>query len=63
MKFLLDQGIDSDRLMPVGHGEDKLIITDAQISKLPQEEREAAHQINRRTVFKIVRFDYIPTEE
>ncbi len=62
VKFLLDQGIDSDRLMPVGHGEDKLIITDAQISKLPQEEREAAHQINRRTVFKIVRFDFVPSK-
>ena len=63
VNFLLDQGIASERLVPLGLGEDKLIITDAQISKLPQDEREAAHQINRRTVFKIVRFDYIPTEE
>jgi len=63
VKFLLDQGVASERLIPLGLGEDKLIITDAQISKLPQDEREAAHQINRRTVFKIVRFDYVPTEE
>lgn len=63
VKFLLDQGISSERLIPLGHGEDKLIITDAQIEKLPQEEREAAHQINRRTVFKIVRFDFVPSDE
>jgi outer membrane protein OmpA-like peptidoglycan-associated protein len=63
VNFLLDQGIASERLVPLGLGEDKLIITDAQISKLPQDEREAAHQINRRTVFKIVRFDYVPIEE
>ena len=60
VKFLLDKGIDSERLIPVGHGEDRLIITDSQISKLPAAEREDAHQINRRTVFKIVRFDYVP---
>ena len=60
VKFLLDKGIDSERLIPVGHGEDRLIITDSQISKLPADEREDAHQINRRTVFKIVRFDYVP---
>ena len=63
VNFLLDQGIASERLVPLGLGEDKLIITDAQISKLPQDEREAAHQINRRTVFKIVRFDFIPSDE
>jgi outer membrane protein OmpA-like peptidoglycan-associated protein len=63
VNFLLDQGIAGDRLVPYGHGEDKVIITDAQIAKLPESEREAAHQVNRRTVFKIIRFDYVPTEE
>jgi len=63
VKFLLDQGISVDRLVPFGHGEEKLIFTDAQIAKLPESEREDAHQVNRRTVFKIIRFDYIPTEE
>jgi len=63
VNFLLDQGIVGDRLVPYGHGEDKVIITDAQIAKLPESEREGAHQVNRRTVFKIIRFDYVPTEE
>ena len=63
VNFLLDQGIVGERLVPYGHGEDKVIITDAQIAKLPESEREGAHQVNRRTVFKIIRFDYVPTEE
>ena len=60
VNFLEDKGIASDRLVPVGHGEEILKITDAEINALPAEEREAAHGQNRRTVFKIVRFDYVP---
>jgi outer membrane protein OmpA-like peptidoglycan-associated protein len=63
VNFLVDQGISLDRLVPFGHGEDKLIVTDSQIAKMPESERENAHQVNRRTVFKIIRFDYVPTEE
>ena len=63
VKFLLDKGISVDRLVPFGHGEEMLIINDEQIAKLPASEREAAHQVNRRTVFRIIRFDYVPTEE
>jgi peptidoglycan-associated lipoprotein len=63
VNFLLDKGISADRLVPFGHGEEMLIITDAQIAKLPASEREGAHQVNRRTVFRIIRFDYVPTEE
>ncbi len=61
--FLVGKGIYADRVVAVGHGEDILKITDAQIASLPEEEREAAHGENRRTVFKIIRFDYVPTEE
>ena len=63
VNFLLDKGISQDRLVPFGYGEEMLIITDAQIAKLPASEREDAHQVNRRTVFRIIRFDYVPTEE
>ena len=63
VNFLLDKGLSADRLVPFGHGEEMLIITDAQIAKLPASEREDAHQVNRRTVFRIIRFDYVPTEE
>ena len=63
VNFLVGKGISSDRLIAVGHGEDILKISDEQIASLPEEEREAAHGENRRTVFKIIRFDYVPTEE
>ena len=61
--FLVSKGIATDRLIAVGHGEDNLKITDAQIVALPDDDREDAHKENRRTVFKIVRYDYIPTPE
>ena len=61
--FLVGKGVSADRVMAVGHGEDILKISDAHIASLPEEEREAAHGENRRTVFKIIRFDYVPTEE
>ena len=63
VNFLVEKGISSDRLIAVGHGEDILKISDEQIAALPEEEREVAHGENRRTVFKITRFDYVPTEE
>jgi outer membrane protein OmpA-like peptidoglycan-associated protein len=59
----VSKGIATDRLIAVGHGEDNLKITDAQIVALPDDDREDAHKENRRTVFKIVRYDYIPTPE
>jgi hypothetical protein len=61
--FLVGKGISADRIVPMGHGENLLKISDAQIAALPEEERDDAHGENRRTVFKIIRFDYVPTPE
>tara|TARA_B110000444_G_C18833961_1_gene594873 strand:+ start:503 stop:2473 length:1971 start_codon:yes stop_codon:yes gene_type:complete len=63
VNFLVSKGIATDRIIPVGHGEDYLKISDAVIAALPSEQREDAHKENRRTVFKIVRFDYLSTPE
>ena len=63
VNFLVEKGIAEDRIIPVGHGEDFPKITDSQIAALAEEDREAAHGQNRRTVFKIIRFDYVPSEE
>ena len=63
VNFLVEKGIAADRIIPVGHGEDFPKITDSQIAALAEEDREAAHGQNRRTVFKIIRFDYVPSEE
>ena len=49
-------------MVPVGYGEDALLISDAEINRMAAEDREMAHQRNRRTVFKIIRFDYKPGE-
>lgn len=59
--YLISKGIPAERMKPVGYGESKLRITDAQIAKLKSnEEKEAAHQKNRRTVFSVIRTDFVP---
>jgi outer membrane protein OmpA-like peptidoglycan-associated protein len=57
--YLIRSGIPDDRMTYKGHGESKLKITDKVIRSLPsEEEREAAHQENRRTVFGVQSKDY-----
>ncbi len=64
VEYLISKGIASDRMVPKGYGEELPKITDEQIAALPtNEEREAAHQKNRRTEFGILRDDYVPKEE
>lgn len=59
--YLVSRGIAPDRLVAVGHGKERLLISDAEIAKMKsEEEKERAHQANRRTVFRILRFDYQP---
>jgi peptidoglycan-associated lipoprotein len=62
VNYLTEKGIAAERMVPVGYGEDALLVSDAEINRLPESERERAHQRNRRTVFKIIRFDYKPAE-
>jgi len=53
--YLIKHGIGSDRLVSKGYGETKLLISDAEIAKLKfDDEKEDAHQQNRRTEFKIL---------
>lgn len=54
--YLVGKGIDANRLSARGYGETKPIISDADIERLATEkEKEAAHQENRRTEYKIIR--------
>lgn len=54
-----EKKIPAARLTYKGWGEKKLLITDAQIAKAKtKEEKDALHQKNRRTVFRIVNWDY-----
>lgn len=53
--YLTSKGISKERLVAKGYGETKLLISDEEIAKFPkQNEKEAAHQENRRTEFKIL---------
>ena len=53
--YLVAKGINKDRLMAKGFGENNLLITDAQINQAKtKDEKEALHAINRRVVLKIL---------
>jgi OOP family OmpA-OmpF porin len=53
--YMILKGISKDRLNAKGYGETKPIYSDAEIEKLPtKEEKEAEHQKNRRTAFRVV---------
>ncbi len=61
VEYLVEKGIAEDRMTPVGYGETRLIFSDDDIAKFKtKEEQEAAHQKNRRTVFSVLRSDYVP---
>jgi peptidoglycan-associated lipoprotein len=56
----IEKKIPLERLKSKGWGEEKLLIKDAVINKAKtKEEKEALHQKNRRTVFRIVSWDYV----
>jgi peptidoglycan-associated lipoprotein len=74
--LVTEKGIDTDRINPKGMGEKEPrtlerdfspvlhkgdVLTEAFINKLPTEaDKEMAHQLNRRTIFKILRTDFVP---
>jgi len=56
----IEKKIPLERLKSKGWGEEKLLIKDVVINKAKtKEEKEALHQKNRRTVFRIVSWDYV----
>jgi len=56
--YIIEAGIDTERITAKGYGESQLLISDEEINRLPSlEEREAAHQRNRRTEFKILEYN------
>lgn len=55
----IEKKIPLERLMSKGWGEKKLLVKDDEINKAKtKEEKEALHQRNRRTVFRILNWDY-----
>lgn len=64
VEYLISKGVDSARMVPKGYGESQPRISDEEISQMQtQEEKEAAHQKNRRTEFVVLREDYVPDDE
>jgi len=64
VSYIVSEGIEQERLIARGYGESDLLMTDEEINKLPtEEEREAAHQRNRRTEFKVIEYNKIEEPE
>jgi peptidoglycan-associated lipoprotein len=64
VNYLVTKGIDPARMIPVGRGAEETLISDEEIKKMAtKEEKEAAHQMNRRTDFKVISYDYVPKAE
>jgi peptidoglycan-associated lipoprotein len=67
VSYLITQGIDSLRLVPKGWGPTKLLIKTPQIMAvkdrnpvIQKHKRDSLYQINRRTVFQILSWNYVP---
>lgn len=61
VNYLITLGIDPARMTAKGYGETRLRISDAEIAKMAtNEEKEAAHQRNRRVEFSVKSFDFVP---
>ena len=73
--LVMEKGIDPARIVAVGRGEKEPrvlshdyppfktndVLTEAYINKLPSEDlKEKAHQLNRRTIFKVIGTNYVP---
>lgn len=54
--YIVTKGIDAKRMSYKGYGETKTVVSDVEIAKLPTDkDKEAAHQSNRRTEYKIIK--------
>ncbi|MFZ1617511.1 MAG: OmpA family protein, partial [Flavobacteriales bacterium] len=63
VNYLISKGIDPARMVAKGYGESRPRITDAEIAKMgTNEEKEAAHQKNRRVEFTVKSFGFVPKE-
>ncbi|MBG0860563.1 MAG: OmpA family protein [Bacteroidales bacterium] len=78
VEYLIEKGVEAERLSPRGYGESNPKVVDAAINAqspflktgtslteqyintlASEEQKEIAHQINRRTEFRVLRTDYI----
>jgi peptidoglycan-associated lipoprotein len=63
VNYLITKGIEPARMVAKGYGESMPRISDAEIAKMATTaEKEAAHQQNRRTEFRVLSFDFVPSQ-
>lgn len=63
VNYLISKGIEPARMVAKGYGESMPRISDAEIARMPTTaEKEAAHQQNRRTEFRVLSFDFVPSQ-
>lgn len=56
VNYLIENGVSKDRLVYKGYGEEQTLVSDAEIAKMKNSKsKEDAHQMNRRTEFKILK--------
>jgi len=68
--YLVSKGVDAKRMEAKGYGENSpyigrfngqnVTLSEGYINSLPKDQQEAAHQTNRRTVFSVLRDDFVP---
>lgn len=64
VNYIVSKGVDPDRITAKGYGESHLLISDEEIANMKTEqEKEMAHQKNRRTEFKVVEYKKIKQKE
>jgi peptidoglycan-associated lipoprotein len=62
--YLIARGIDARRVVAVGKGEEQLLVSDAAIAAMKSDaDKDKGHQANRRTVFRIIATDFVPTQK
>ena len=55
VSYIIDKGINENRIIAKGYGESQLLITNAQT--------EEENQINRRTEFKVTSYEFIDEDQ
>ncbi len=62
--YIVSKGVDPGRITAKGYGESLLIVSDEDIDRIEtEEEKEKAHQRNRRTEFKVTEYKKIREKE